>query len=166
MCINIYRRSNSNASCCQAGSYLLLPGFPYFIAVTTACPCSSPTAARPCGPRIPPRTRAKKRPARVWKRKQKQSASVNRLTGRSWPNANSSRNVIPEPKFFYWVCPRLLFYLIFFLFLTFFFFAGQAESGKSTVLKNFQLRFSPKAFEEEVRYYYSPFMSYPPMPLV
>lgn len=27
---------------------------------------------------------------------------------------------------------------------------GQAESGKSTVLKNFQLRFSPKAFEAEV----------------
>ncbi|KAF8716015.1 hypothetical protein AX14_012498 [Amanita brunnescens Koide BX004] len=31
----------------------------------------------------------------------------------------------------------------------FFFFSGQAESGKSTVLKNFQLRFSPKAFEAE-----------------
>ena len=29
-------------------------------------------------------------------------------------------------------------------------FPGQAESGKSTVLKNFQLHFSPKAFEAEV----------------
>lgn len=27
---------------------------------------------------------------------------------------------------------------------------GQAESGKSTVLKNFQLLFTPKAFELEV----------------
>ena len=27
---------------------------------------------------------------------------------------------------------------------------GQAESGKSTVLKNFQLLFAPKAFEREV----------------
>lgn len=29
--------------------------------------------------------------------------------------------------------------------------SGQAESGKSTVLKNFQLYFAPKAFENEVR---------------
>jgi len=28
---------------------------------------------------------------------------------------------------------------------------GQAESGKSTVLKNFRLKFTPKAFESEVR---------------
>jgi len=28
---------------------------------------------------------------------------------------------------------------------------GQAESGKSTVLKNFELHFAPKAFEAEVR---------------
>jgi len=27
---------------------------------------------------------------------------------------------------------------------------GQAESGKSTILKNFQLHFSPKAFDAEV----------------
>ncbi|KAG5653565.1 hypothetical protein H0H81_012254 [Sphagnurus paluster] len=29
-------------------------------------------------------------------------------------------------------------------------FQGQAESGKSTILKNFQLHFSPKAFQAEV----------------
>jgi hypothetical protein len=147
VCINIYRRSNSNASCCQAGSYLLLPGFPCFTAVTTACPCSSPTAARPCGPRIRPRTRAKKRPARVWKRKQKQSASVNRLTGRSWPNANSSRNVIPEPKFFYWVCPRLLFYLTFFssfFFNIFFFFRRSGRIWKINSIKELSTPFLPK----------------------
>ncbi|KAG6855698.1 hypothetical protein H0H87_011918 [Tephrocybe sp. NHM501043] len=28
---------------------------------------------------------------------------------------------------------------------------GQAESGKSTILKNFQLNFSPKSFAAEVR---------------
>jgi len=29
--------------------------------------------------------------------------------------------------------------------------SGQAESGKSTILKNFRLRFDPKALESEVR---------------
>lgn len=34
---------------------------------------------------------------------------------------------------------------------------GQAESGKSTILKNFQLHFAPKAFQAEVPdLYYSP----------
>jgi hypothetical protein len=47
----------------------------------------------------------------------------------------------------------------------FFFFSGQAESGKSTVLKNFQLRFSPKAFEAEVRYR-SPNSTHSCIPLV
>lgn len=37
--------------------------------------------------------------------------------------------------------------------LTLIYFAilGQAESGKSTVLKNFQMYFAPKAFQSEVR---------------
>jgi hypothetical protein len=45
--------------------------------------------------------------------------------------------------------------------------AGQAESGKSTLLKNFQLQFTPKAFNAEAEAWRTgtpPTLPIPPLP--